>query len=259
MCSVIILRRPGHPWPVLLAANRDEMADRPWLPPARHWPERPEVIAGRDVLAGGTWLGLNGAGVVAGVLNRVNTLGPAPGRRSRGELPLAALAHGSAGAAAAALARLEPGAYRPFNLIVIDREQGFWLRGTDEGVSVQPLPEGLSMITAFDLNDEASPRTRRYRPRFAAAPPPDPDAGTWQPWIDLLADRSAEPGAGPGGAMTVITPSGFGTVCASLMALPANAQRRPVWLFAAGRPGEAPFMPVEASPPCGWPGAGEGR
>ena len=41
MCSVVILRRPGHPWPVVIAANRDEMADRPWLAPGRHWPQQP--------------------------------------------------------------------------------------------------------------------------------------------------------------------------------------------------------------------------
>ena len=51
-----------------LAANRDEMADRPWHPPGRHWPERPQVVAGQDQLAGGSWLGLNDAGVVAAVL-----------------------------------------------------------------------------------------------------------------------------------------------------------------------------------------------
>ena len=82
MCSVIVLYRPGHNWPLLWASNRDEMADRPWSPPARHWPDRNEVVAGRDELAGGTWLGINDAGVVAGVLNRRNTLGPQEGKRS---------------------------------------------------------------------------------------------------------------------------------------------------------------------------------
>ena len=66
MCSVIVLHRPGHNWPLLWASNRDEMADRPWSPPARHWPDRTEVVAGRDDLAGGSWLGINDAGVIAG-------------------------------------------------------------------------------------------------------------------------------------------------------------------------------------------------
>ena len=70
MCSVIILYRPDHDWPILIASNRDEMHERPWEPPARHWPDRPEVVAGRDVLAGGSWLGINDFGVVAGIRQR---------------------------------------------------------------------------------------------------------------------------------------------------------------------------------------------
>ncbi len=58
MCTLVILRRPGHDWPTLLAVNRDEMVDRPWDPPARHWPDRLRVIAGLDRHAGGTWLGV---------------------------------------------------------------------------------------------------------------------------------------------------------------------------------------------------------
>ena len=46
MCTVVILRRPEHDWPLLIAANRDEMLARSWLPPARHWPDRPDVAAG---------------------------------------------------------------------------------------------------------------------------------------------------------------------------------------------------------------------
>lgn len=114
MCTIVVLRRPDHPWPALIAANRDEMVDRPWQPPARHWPERPDIVAGRDALGNGSWLGLNDRGVVAAVLNRIGTLGPAPGLKSRGSLPLAALAHPTAADAAQALAHLDPQAFRPF-------------------------------------------------------------------------------------------------------------------------------------------------
>jgi uncharacterized protein with NRDE domain len=78
-------------WPLLLAANRDEKLDRPSRPPGCHWIDQPDVLGGLDVLAGGTWLAINRAGVVAAVLNRLGSLGPAPGKRSRGVLPLLAL------------------------------------------------------------------------------------------------------------------------------------------------------------------------
>src|SRR5271155_4550913 len=146
MCTVVILRRPEHRWPVLIGAKRDEMIDRPWKEPGRHWPDRPEVVAGLDVLAGGSWLGINDWGVAAAVLNRTGSLGPAPGRRSRGELVLEALDHADAAAAAEALAHLDPASYRTFNLIVVDERDGFWLRHAGGArVEVHALKEGLSL------------------------------------------------------------------------------------------------------------------
>jgi len=258
MCTLVTLRRPGHRWPLLLAANRDEMADRPWQPPGRHWTDAPGIFAGRDLLGGGSWFGLNDDGVVAAVLNRINTLGPAPGRRSRGELPLLALAHPTAREAADAIGAVDAAAWRSFNMIIADRASAYFIRSADDrappdGVSagrpsltVEPVPEGLSMVTAHDRNDLHSPRIRRYLPRFGAAPEPRPEAADWAAWIGLLASRDADPDAGPGGAMTVITTTGFGTVCSALLALPADGACRPQLLFAAGRPGDVPFeaMPV---------------
>src|SRR6201994_1967616 len=154
MCTFVILRRPGENWPVLIAANRDEMIDRPWLPPDRHWPDRPEVVAGQDVLAGGSWLGLKDPGVVADILNRHGSLGPAPGQRSRGELVLEALDHADASEAAKALSHIEPAAYRTFNLMIADNRDAFWLRHAG-GVRIElhPIKAGLSMIAAGDLDD----------------------------------------------------------------------------------------------------------
>ena len=254
MCTLVILRRPGHRWPILLAANRDEMLDRPWQAPARHWSDRPTVTAGRDQLAGGTWLGLNDDGLAAAVLNRVDSLGPAAGKRSRGELVLEALDHADAGVAAAALAELDGAAYRPFNLVVVDAEEAFWLRHDGRGpLRLQALPEGLSMITAHDLNAPESARIRTHLPRFQAAPPPDPDAGEggdWSIWEKLLASQLNEsdtgPEGAPEGAMCIVTELGFGTVNSSLIALPTpnRPEKGPIWRFAGGPPHENSFITV---------------
>ena len=250
MCTVVFLRRPDHRWPLLLAANRDEMADRPWQMPGRHWPDRPEVTAGRDQLAGGSWLGLNDTGVVAGILNRKDSLGPDPALRSRGELVLEALDHPDAVVAAEALAELDPRSYRSFNLFVADNRDAWWVRslGPDgpPRVELRPIPEGLSMMTAWDLDAPGSARTRLYRPRFAAAPTPDPDAGGWAAWEALLASRDYEDGTGPGEAMNVVTGRGFGTLSSSLIALAEPGAPKPakLWRFAAGRPGEAAYETV---------------
>ena len=248
MCTVVILRRPGHDWPLLFAANRDEMADRPWLPPGRHWPDRPRVVGGKDQLVGGTWLAVSDRGLIAGVLNRPGSLGPAPGMRSRGELPLEALEHATAADAADALRHIEPESYRSFNLVVADAVAAYWVRSGEDGgpVAATPVPDGLSMITAHDMNDLGSARIRRYRALFRGAAVPDPEAGDWRAWQTLLASRETDAGAGPEGAMTIVTAGGFGTVSSSLLALPRPGRRgvEPRFLFAAGRPDRVPFAAV---------------
>ncbi|MBV9522491.1 MAG: NRDE family protein [Alphaproteobacteria bacterium] len=246
MCTLVILRRPAHHWPVILGANRDEMLARPWRPPARHWPDRPETVGGLDALARGSWLAVNDYGVVAGILNRFGTLGPQEGRRSRGELVLEALDHADANAAAAALAMIEPRSYRPFNLIIADNRHAFWLRHADPiGVlplGIRPLPVGLSMIASGDLDDDDNPRIRFYRPRFRAAPAPDPESGEWRAWEELLGDAEGDPAAGARGGMNFVQADGFGadgfgTVSSALIALPAPGRaKRPRFRFAARRP-----------------------
>ena len=250
MCSVILLRRPDHPWPLLIGANRDEMLARAWLPPGRHWPDRPDILAGQDQTAGGSWLGINETGVVAAILNRQNSLGPAAGKRSRGELVLEALDHADAADAAAALAHLDPAAYRPFNLVVADNRDAFWVAHQGARILVEPIPAGLSMLTSYDLNDPASPRIRFYRPLFAAAAVPEPETGDWSGWQTLLGSRIWDAGdgreSGPGGAMCIVTDTGFGTTSSAILALPAaeKAEKRPVFLFCPGRPDLTPWGPV---------------
>jgi hypothetical protein len=195
-------------------------------------------------------LGINDDGVTAGVLNRRNTLGPLPGSRSRGELPLRALDHGTARLAVRSLGALDANAYRPFNMIVADRRDAFWVRcrrieeGASDGnvIETGEIPPGLSMITAYDLNDASSPRIRRFLGRFEAASEPDPVSGNWSDWEANLASREHDPESGPGGAMCVVTEHGFETVSSSLIALPAGDRPdvKPIWLFSSGRPGENP-------------------
>lgn len=255
MCTLVIRYQPSDSWPVLLAANRDEMIDRRWRPPARHWPERPRSVAGLDEQAGGSWLGLNDDGVVAAVLNRQGSLGAAADKRSRGDLVLQALDHVTAEAAAGAIAGIDALAYRPFNLVVADRGTVIWLRNEAERGPGQverfAVPTGVSLLTERELNDTESPRIARYLERFRAARTPDPDSGDWSDWRALLADREPAASGDPVATMSITTDFGFGTTSSSLIALPAeNGERAPVWLFAPGRPDEAVYAPVGAVEPA---------
>ena len=246
MCTLVILRRPDTEWPLMLAANRDEMRERAARPPARHWQDRPQVIAGLDRTGGGSWLGMNDHALVAAVMNRENSLGPAPGKRSRGELVLEALDHAEAGAAAGALADLHPQAYRPFNLVVADARDAYWLRhGGDGEIRVHSIPPGLHMLSATELDDPGYPRIRIHLPRFRSAALPQPQSGLWQEWRDLLASRSYPEGTDTTAAMNLSLPNGFGTVSSALIALPGYAGSRPTWLHAEGRPDQASFEVVD--------------
>ncbi len=233
MCTVILLLRPGAAWPVMVAANRDERLDRAWDPPAEFWPG---MIGGRDRLAGGSWMAVNRHGVMAAVLNRVGSLGPAADKRSRGELPLLALEGASAAAAAAIVAGWDARLWRPFNLVLADRNGGFFAAGLGEGRPVvTPLAPGLSMVTAWPPNDPASARSMRHVPRWrAAAAPASPD--DWGAWPGLLADS----GGGPAEALNLPPRAGFGTICSSLLAFGGRTR----WDFAPGAPDRAAFQPV---------------
>ena len=245
MCSVVIARNCLTDWPILIAANRDEMLDRPWQPPARHWPDREEVIAGLDELAGGTWLGLNDFGVVATILNRKHTLGPADGKRSRGELVLEALDHADAAAAIEALMALNAQAYRPFNMLIADNQNAAVLIGRGEGaVERQDIPDGVSMITHADLNDNESARIGAHLPAFKAATLPNPAADDWAGWIEVLGARDDND---PVNGMSIPNTGGFGTGSSALIALPSieQASTKPVFKFAAGAPDVARFVALD--------------
>ena len=246
MCTLVILRRPRHRWRVLIGANRDEMIERPSKPPGRHWPDRPELTAGLDMLAGGSWLRINDWGVAAAVLNRHGSLGPAPDRRSRGELVLEALDHADATAAAEALSDLDPEAYRTFNLIIADESHGFWLRHAGGlRIELRPLKEGLSMIAAGDLDDLATRRLELALPAFRAWPVPDPDHNDWSGWQSLLSSTRA-PQNEPATAAMRFRTDGYGTVSSALIGLPARDEpdRWPVFRFAEWLPHPSPWHDV---------------
>lgn len=136
MCLIVFAWRPGHELPLVMAANRDEFYARPSLPLAE-WEDAPGLYAGRDLEAGGTWLGIGPHGRFAALTNIRNPRQP-PRGRSRGELPVQFL-RGSLGPEAFLrdLAQ-RAGDYSCFNLLLGDRQQ-LWLLNSRTGV-----PERLS-------------------------------------------------------------------------------------------------------------------
>ncbi len=157
MCLIgLALHR--HPrFSLVLAANRDEAFDRP-ASPAVWWQPlkaRGRVLSGRDIRAGGTWLGVNEFGVLAALTN-VRQPSPAAyssaGEPRRGHLPLLALTQGTA----AVQAHLEHShqSYKPFNLLVSGASTSphasfFYRHDRAQGA---PLSAGIHVLSNATLN-----------------------------------------------------------------------------------------------------------
>jgi uncharacterized protein with NRDE domain len=114
MCLIVVALRAAPRYPLIVAANRDERHARPTAS-ASWWAEAPRVLGGRDLEAGGTWLGLERAGRFAAVTNIREPDRPR-GTRSRGTLVAEFLTSSVSAAAHAARAVEEGAAFGPFNL-----------------------------------------------------------------------------------------------------------------------------------------------
>ena len=244
MCTVLVLLRPGDAWPLLVAANRDERLERAFDRPGRYWPDLPGVVAGRDALGGGSWFGVNDDGVVATIVNGMDRLGPLEGKSSRGELVLRALRERDAQAAACAVAALPAQRYRGFTLLAADRCSAFAVTSDERTMHVAALAPGHHMLTPDGCDVPSSPRFATHFAAFRTAPPPDAARGDWTAWTELLRHADEDD---PHRAMTVVTDDAFGTVCSSLLALPATASAAPALLFANGPPTRVPYEPVAVS------------
>ncbi|MDP2263807.1 MAG: NRDE family protein [Hydrogenophaga sp.] len=124
MCLIAFAIDADAACPLLIASNRDEFLDRPTAPLHR-WalPGGEQVVAGRDLRDGGTWLGVSASGRVA-MLTNVRDAQPGPGRRSRGELPTRWLQGDLEWPAM--VETLDPADYGGFNLVIGDVRTRLW-------------------------------------------------------------------------------------------------------------------------------------
>jgi uncharacterized protein with NRDE domain len=182
MCLILVGWQLHPAYPLVVAANRDEFHARPTAA-AAFWQDAPGVFGGRDLEAGGTWLGASRDGRFAAVTN-VREPGAAPGKRSRGELTAAFLA-GRQSAAAYAEA-LEPGDYAGFNLLLADAETLVYVSNRD--TAQRTLPPGIYGLSNHRL-DTPWPKLLKARENFSLALGGLPDEAAF---FELLADRSVE-------------------------------------------------------------------
>lgn len=164
MCLIVLAWRPGHAVPLLVAANRDEFYARPAAALAE-WPDAPGLIAGRDLQAGGTWLGVGRGGRFAALTN-IRNPNARQGTRSRGELPQRFLCGDLSPEHFLSTLHTERDAYGGFNLLVGDTRQ-LWHFNAQSG-QAQALPAGIHGVSNADLNTPW-PKLQQAKAAFSEA------------------------------------------------------------------------------------------
>lgn len=252
MCTLAIYFQVSNDLPVVVAANRDEFYDRP-ASAAAQLTDDPWIVAGRDLVAGGTWLGLNAYGVIAGIVNRRTSMAPDPARRSRGQLCVDALRHSSVATARRRI-ESEPGTrYNPFNLLIASPHAACVVGNVSGSITSTALTPGLHLLTNLELNDFECPRIAKSYALFDAA-----RQYLRQDTLDallpalraILSDHSTplDPRSdGPPNNLCVHTER-FGTRSSSILVYVAAERRFRSW-HANGAPCQTEYTEVRLPPP----------
>jgi len=160
MCTVILFYKIVPDFPIVIAANRDEFINRSSLSP-HLWPssrQEPakEIFAGKDQKAGGTWLGINNHGVVAGLTNYY-TGKRDPLKASRGDIVLKCLTADNPSVVKRELTPQETGQYNPFNLFCLSPEEGFLYTNYPSPRSLT-MDKGIHVLTNGDMDNHEDPK-----------------------------------------------------------------------------------------------------
>jgi uncharacterized protein with NRDE domain len=178
MCLILLAWRAHPQLALAVAANRDEFHARP-AAAAAFWPDRPAVLAGRDLEAKGTWMGVARSGRFAAVTNYRGAKEPSA-EESRGALVTKFLESGER--AAAYFASLVPNAnkYSGFNLLACDGGELWWMSNRDG--APRRLEPGIYGLGNLLLDSpEVEPDKARFRAVLDIAPGVEPLFGTLEP------------------------------------------------------------------------------
>lgn len=165
MCLIVVGWQTHPDYPLVVAANRDEYLARPAVP-AHWWTDAPGLLAGRDLEAGGTWLGLSRSGRFAALTNYRDPTQHRAGAPSRGTLVRNCLTSDEATAEQLQRVATVSRNYAGFNLLLGDGAS----LGIHESTTgaVRALPPGVYGLSNHVL-DTPWPKVRLARDRFADA------------------------------------------------------------------------------------------
>jgi uncharacterized protein with NRDE domain len=159
MCLILVAWRTSESNPLVVAANRDEFHGRP-AAPAAFWEDRPAILAGRDLEARGTWMGVSRSGRFAAVTNYRGGQEPRAAE-SRGALVARFLENGEA--AASYVNNIRGNAYSGFNLLACDGEELWWT--SNRGGEPRRLAPGIHGLGNALID---APEVEASKQRFAS-------------------------------------------------------------------------------------------
>ena len=186
MCLIVLNWQTDARYPLIVAANRDEFFIRPTSPQA-WWGEQPDILAGRDLEGGGTWLGITRNGRFAAITNyrdpaRLRTDAP-----SRGRLVSDFLAGSEAPGDYLRRIEQEAKACNGFNLLVADTNELWWHSNVNG--EIRQLEPGIHGVSNH-LLDTPWPKLVEAKRSFAAALPELPATSKL---FTLLRDETQHP------------------------------------------------------------------
>lgn len=188
MCVAVFAWKVHSDYPLVFAGNRDELHARPTAP-AGFWEDAPAVLAGRDLEAGGTWLGVTAGGRFAVVTNYREGPNPRSGPRSRGELTADFLRDAMTPQNYLADVQQRAHEYAPFSLIVGDRKTLWFFSNRDTRAPFE-ISRGIHGLSNH-LLDTPWPKVGLGMARLEALLAHN--AGSSEAFFKLLADRTPAP------------------------------------------------------------------
>ena len=205
MC-LILLAIQSHPdYKLVIAANRDEFYERPTTP-AAFWDDEPDMLAGRDLRAGGTWLGITTNGRIAAITNYRDPSSIKSNAPSRGSLVTDFLSGQESPVDYLEGLKRDAHEYNGFNLIVGEKHELYWYSNRGEGMrNLSPgiygvsnrlldtpwtkVTRGKKMIRTL-LSEEKEPAPKALFSMLADRSVPDdeslPDTGVGLEWERTL-------------------------------------------------------------------------
>lgn len=159
MCTIVILKNYLQSYPLAIAANRDELLDRPSEPPQLR---EETILAPKDLQRGGSWIGVNNAGMFVGLTNRRAVISE-PGRISRGDLVMNILRHTSVeNALQNYVSRLDGSKFNGFNLAMVDQNHAYLVMGSGQKLDILPMEDGLWAITNHGVGRKNATNNWQY-------------------------------------------------------------------------------------------------